>query len=92
VSVHKSQGSEFPVVVMPVHTSHFIMLQRNLLYTGVTRGKNLVVLAGTKKAMAIAVKNNTVPQRHSHLRRLLEETAGKRKARAQLSFDAVLGH
>lgn len=91
VSVHKSQGSEFPVVVMPVHTSHFIMLQRNLLYTGVTRGKNLVVLAGTKKALAIAVKNNTVPQRHSHLRRLLEENSGKRKARAQLSFENVLG-
>lgn len=50
VSVHKSQGSEYPAVVIPVSTSHFVMLQRNLLYTGVTRAKKLVVLVGSKKA------------------------------------------
>ncbi|MFP4255975.1 MAG: ATP-dependent RecD-like DNA helicase [Desulfobacterales bacterium] len=67
VSVHKSQGSEFPVVVMPVLTQHYIMLQRNLLYTGVTRGRRLVVLVGTKKAMAIAVKNDRPGRRYTHL-------------------------
>ena len=67
VSVHKSQGSEYPVVVIPVLTQHFIMLQRNLLYTGVTRGKNLVVLVGTKKALAIAVKNDSLVKRYSLL-------------------------
>lgn len=55
MSIHKSQGSEFPAVVIPVHTQHYMMLQRNLLYTGVTRGKSLVVLVGTTKAIAIAV-------------------------------------
>jgi exodeoxyribonuclease V alpha subunit len=49
LSIHKSQGSEFPCVVIPVHTQHYLMLQRNLLYTAVTRGKQLVVLVGTKK-------------------------------------------
>ena len=56
VSIHKSQGSEYPVVVVPILTQHYILLQRNLLYTAVTRGKKLVVLVGTKKALAIAVK------------------------------------
>ncbi|MCF8036195.1 MAG: ATP-dependent RecD-like DNA helicase [Desulfobacteraceae bacterium] len=67
VSVHKSQGSEFPVVVMPILTQHFIMLQRNLIYTAVTRGRRLVVLVGTKKAMAIAVKNDRPRQRYTRL-------------------------
>ena len=67
VSVHKSQGSEFPVVVMPILTQHFIMLQRNLVYTAVTRGRRLVVLVGTKKAMAIAVKNDRPRQRYTQL-------------------------
>ncbi len=67
ISVHKAQGSEFPAVIMPVHTQHYMMLQRNLLYTGVTRGKKLVVLAGTKKAMALAVKNNKTRLRHTRL-------------------------
>ncbi len=57
VTIHKSQGSEYPAVVIPVMTQHYAMLQRNLLYTGVTRGKKLVVLVGQKKAVAIAVKN-----------------------------------
>jgi exodeoxyribonuclease V alpha subunit len=56
-TIHKSQGSEYPAVIIPVLTQHYIMLQRNLLYTGVTRGKRLVVLVGQKKAVAIAVRN-----------------------------------
>jgi hypothetical protein len=57
VTIHKSQGSEYPAVVIPVLTQHYAMLQRNLLYTGITRGKRLVVLVGQKKAIAIAVRN-----------------------------------
>ena len=67
ISVHKSQGSEYPVVVMPITTQHFIMLQRNLLYTAITRAKRLVVLVGTAKALAIAVKNSTQDRRCSGL-------------------------
>jgi len=66
-TVHKAQGSEYPAVVMPVHTQHFVMLQRNLLYTAVTRGKKLVVLVGTRKALAIAVRNAEVAQRYTRL-------------------------
>lgn len=58
ISIHKSQGSEFPIVVMPVATQHFTLLARNLLYTGITRGKRLVVLLGQKKAVGMAVSNN----------------------------------
>jgi len=58
ISVHKSQGSEYPVVILPVTTQHYMLLQRNLIYTGMTRAKKLVVLIGTKKALAIAIKNN----------------------------------
>jgi exodeoxyribonuclease V alpha subunit len=57
-SVHKSQGSEYKVVILPVITQHYIMLQRNLLYTAVTRAREMVILIGTKKALAMAVKNN----------------------------------
>ncbi len=56
-TIHKSQGSEYPTVVIPVLTQHYTMLQRNLLYTGVTRGKRPVVLVGQKKAVAIAARN-----------------------------------
>ena len=66
-SIHKSQGSEYPAVVIPVMTQHYAMLQRNLLYTGVTRGKRLVVLVGQKKAIAIAVRNVSGRQRWSKL-------------------------
>ena len=66
-TVHKSQGSEYPVVVMPVSTQHYLMLQRHLLYTAVTRAKKLVVLVGTKKALAIAVRNNKLEERFSRL-------------------------
>jgi exodeoxyribonuclease V alpha subunit len=57
ISIHKSQGSEYPAVVIPITTSHYVMLQRNLLYTAVTRGKRLVVLVGSAKALAIAIRN-----------------------------------
>ena len=71
VTIHKSQGSEYPAVVIPVMTQHYTMLQRNLLYTGVTRGKRLVVLVGQKKAVAIAVKNVSGRRRWSKLREWL---------------------
>lgn len=67
VSVHKSQGSEYPVVVMPVLTQHYVMLSRPIFYTAVTRAEELVVLVGTRKAIAIAVRNNRVTERHSGL-------------------------
>ena len=71
VSVHKYQGSECPCIIMPIHTTHFKLLHRNLLYTGVTRGKQLVVLVGTKKAIAIAVKNDEVKRRYTGLRQIM---------------------
>ena len=67
VSVHKSQGSEYRAVVVPVLTSHYVMLQRNLLYTAVTRAKELVVLVGTRRAIGIAVRNNQIKARHTAL-------------------------
>ena len=67
VTIHKSQGSEYPAVVIPIMTQHYPMLQRNLIYTGVTRGKKLVVLVGQKKAIAIAVKNVSGRRRWSKL-------------------------
>jgi exodeoxyribonuclease V alpha subunit len=66
-TVHKSQGSEYPAVVVPVHTQHYVMLQRNLLYTAVTRGKRLVVLVGSRKALGIAVRNGDIASRCSGL-------------------------
>lgn len=76
VSIHKSQGSEYPVVVMPVVTQHFILLQRNLLYTGITRAKRLVILVGTSKAVGIAIHNSKVEKRYSDLARQLKARAG----------------
>ncbi len=67
VSVHKSQGSEYPAVVIPVLTTHYMMLQRNLLYTAVTRARRLVVLVGQPKAIAMAVRNNKISARYSGL-------------------------
>ncbi|MCA9931126.1 MAG: ATP-dependent RecD-like DNA helicase [Anaerolineales bacterium] len=67
ISVHKSQGAEYPCVVMPVVMQHYMMLQRNLLYTAVTRAKKLVILVGTRKAINIAVKNDKTTQRHTAL-------------------------
>jgi exodeoxyribonuclease V alpha subunit len=68
VSVHKSQGSEYPAIILPVLTQHYILLQRNLIYTGVTRGRKLVVIVGTKKALAIGVKNDKTQKRYTYLR------------------------
>ena len=73
LSIHKSQGSEFPCVVIPLHTQHYMMLQRNLLYTAVTRGKKLVVLVGTKKALGMAVRRQDTARRYTALRRRLQE-------------------
>src|SRR5271154_4010284 len=77
-TIHKSQGSEYPAVVIPVTTQHYAMLQRNLLYTGVTRGKRLVVLVGQKKAVAIAVRNVSGRRRWSKLNEWLAAPAGRR--------------
>jgi exodeoxyribonuclease V alpha subunit len=73
ITVHKSQGSEFPVVIMPVLTQHFVMLQRNLLYTGMTRAKKLLILLGSKKAVETAVYNTRRKPRFSNLARRLKE-------------------
>jgi exodeoxyribonuclease V alpha subunit len=79
-TIHKSQGSEYPAVVIPVMTQHYTMLQRNLLYTGVTRGKRLVVLVGQKKAVAIAVRSVSGRRRWSKLREWLHSaTAGRER-------------
>ena len=66
-TVHKAQGSEYTAVVIPLLTQHYMMLQRNLLYTAITRAKELVVIVGTKEALAVAIRNNKVVERNSHL-------------------------
>lgn len=71
-TIHKSQGSEYPAVVIPVAMNHYMMLRRNLIYTGVTRGKKLVVLVGQKRAVGIAVRAAEGGRRWSKLRELLE--------------------
>jgi exodeoxyribonuclease V alpha subunit len=71
-SVHKAQGSEYPAVVIPILTQHYLLLQRNLLYTGITRGKKLVVLVGTRKALSIAVHNNKTQLRYTLLKERLQ--------------------
>ena len=73
-TVHKSQGSEYPIVIMPIMMSHFVMLQRNLIYTGITRAKRIMILVGQKKALAYCIHNLTVDQRNSRLRQRLQET------------------
>jgi exodeoxyribonuclease V alpha subunit len=73
LTIHKSQGSEYPAVVMPLHTQHFLMLQRNLLYTGITRGKKLVVIVGSRKALTIAVGRADTARRYSALCRRMQE-------------------
>jgi len=65
--IHKSQGSEFPAVVIPLATPHYMLHQRNLIYTGITRGKRLLVLIGQKKALGIAVRNDRPQRRYSGL-------------------------
>lgn len=76
-TIHKSQGSEYPAVVIPVMTQHYAMLQRNLLYTGITRGKRLVVLVGSRRAVAIAVRNVSGRKRWTKLSDWLGMLAGK---------------
>jgi exodeoxyribonuclease V alpha subunit len=77
-SVHKAQGSEYPAVVMPILMQHYILLQRNLLYTGITRGKKLVVLLGTKKALSIAVGNDRQQMRYTLLKQRLQQCVRSR--------------
>jgi len=72
ITVHKSQGSEFPCVIIPLHTTHYPLLQRNLIYTAVTRGKNLVILVGSKKAIQIAIRNDRVVKRYTMLKERLQ--------------------
>jgi len=76
ISVHKSQGSEYPAVILPVTTQHYVLLQRNLLYTGITRGKELVVVLGTKKAVAMAVNNDRTSRRYTALATRLNKLYG----------------
>ena len=71
ITIHKSQGSEFDTVIMPVLSQHFKMLYRNLIYTGLTRARNLAVLVGTHKALAMAVNNQDTSQRQTFLQELL---------------------
>ena len=75
-TVHKAQGSEYPAVVIPLHTQHYLMLQRNLLYTGITRAKERVVIVGTKRALGICIRNNQVMQRNSYLAERLQGRDG----------------
>ncbi|MEN6328429.1 MAG: ATP-dependent RecD-like DNA helicase [Syntrophomonas sp.] len=70
-SIHKAQGSEYPAVIMPVLTQHYLLLQRNLVYTGVTRAKRLVIMIGTKKALAMAIRNNKTQKRFTRLKERL---------------------
>jgi exodeoxyribonuclease V alpha subunit len=75
-TIHKSQGSEYPVVVLPIHTQHYMMLQRNLLYTAITRSRKLVVMVGTLKALAIAVRNMDARRRVTLLKQRLQDIDG----------------
>jgi len=73
ISVHKSQGSEYPAVVIPILSQHYILLQRNLIYTAVTRGKRLVIMVGSKRALAMGIKNDRIMRRYTYLcERLVE--------------------
>ena len=76
ISIHKSQGSEYPAVVLPLHTQHFVMLQRNLLYTGITRGRRLVVVVGSRRALSRAVRQEDSRRRYSLLAQRLREAVG----------------
>ena len=76
-TIHKSQGSEYPIVVMPVLMTHYVMLQRNLIYTGITRAKKICVLVGTKKALSFAIRNLTVLKRNTKLKERLNALDGQ---------------
>ncbi|MGR3218982.1 MAG: SF1B family DNA helicase RecD2 [Candidatus Anammoxibacter sp.] len=73
ITIHKSQGNEYTAVIIPISTQHYIMLQRNLIYTAITRGKKLVIIVGTKKAIRIAVLNNKVSERYTRLKEKLQD-------------------
>jgi exodeoxyribonuclease V alpha subunit len=77
-TIHKAQGSEYPAVVIPLTTQHYPMLQRNLIYTAVTRGRRLVVIVGQKKALAIAVKGKQTRRRWSKLKEWLRSSGWSR--------------
>ena len=77
LSIHKSQGSEYPCVVIPLHTQHYMMLQRNLLYTAVTRGKRLVIIVGSKRALRMAVSRKDTQLRCTLLDRRLRQAWGR---------------
>ncbi|HDN85118.1 MAG TPA: ATP-dependent RecD-like DNA helicase, partial [Candidatus Aerophobetes bacterium] len=79
ISVHKSQGTEYPVILMPLFTSHYLMLQRNLLYTALTRAKRLAIIVGEKKALAIAIKNDKMARRYTKLKQRIASIAGENK-------------
>jgi exodeoxyribonuclease V alpha subunit len=81
-SVHKSQGSEYPAVVIPLHSSHYMLLHRSILYTAVTRGKKLVMLVGSKKALAMAIRNLRVEKRNTGL---AEKLAGLTRSSSVLA-------
>ena len=72
-TIHKAQGSEYPIVVIPILMSHYVMLQRNLIYTGITRAKRLLVIVGTKKALSMAVRNVTVNRRNTMLKERIQQ-------------------
>ena len=76
ISIHRAQGSEFPVVVMPLTTQHYVMLQRNLLYTAITRAKQMIVIVGTPKALKLAIANDKVAQRYTTLKERLRDEVG----------------
>jgi exodeoxyribonuclease V alpha subunit len=75
-SIHKSQGSEYPVVILPLHSSHYMMLYRSILYTAVTRGKKLVIVVGSRKALAMAIRNVRVERRNTGLKEMLQAGRG----------------
>lgn len=76
ISIHRSQGSEFPVVILPLTTQHYVMLQRNLLYTAITRAKQMVVIVGTQKALKLAIDNDEVARRYATLKERLRGEVG----------------
>jgi exodeoxyribonuclease V alpha subunit len=86
-TIHKAQGSEYPVAVIPMNTQHYTMLARNLVYTGVTRGKRLVILVGQRKALAIAVRHGGTRWRWSKLGEWLAATANS-EARPEMQRPA----
>ena len=77
ISIHRAQGSEFPVVVLPLTTQHYVMLQRNLLYTAITRAKQMIVIVGTPKALKLAIANDKVAQRYTTLKQRLRGEVGE---------------